>query len=399
MRLRIALVAASLDILGGQGIQARALADHLTADGHHATFIPINPRFPSMVRWMRRYRGVRTVVNASLFAPSLARLRKADIVHVFSASYWSFLLAPLPAIMAARAFGKRVILNYHSGEADDHLTRWGALVHPWLRLVDEIVVPSEYLRDVFARHGYTVRVIRNMIDTSRFQYRERDPLRPRLLSSRNLERHYGVDVILRAFALLKTRYPHATLAVVGRGSQETALRELAASLGVDGISFVGCQQPTEMAALYNWTHIFVNASTIDNQPVSILEAFSSGLPVVSTPTGDIKNMIVSGETGLLVPASDPVALAGAVTQLLQNPVHARSMARRAREEVNRYTWPQVRGVWTTVYERPRTLRLRSDLVVVAEAQRSDIASSRHRPWLPRLAGRLSGARQPIRPRQ
>ena len=55
---------------------------------------------------------------------------------------------------AARALNKRVVLHYHSGEADDHLANWGALVHPWLQLAHDIVVPSEYLRDVFARYGY-----------------------------------------------------------------------------------------------------------------------------------------------------------------------------------------------------------------------------------------------------
>src|SRR5687768_9203085 len=199
----IAIVAASLDILGGQGIQARALAEHLADEGYAVSFVPVNPRFPQALAWVRRLPVIRTVLNALLYAPTLAGLRHADVVHIFSASYWSFLLGPAPAILAARCFGKRVILNYHSGEADDHLTRWGALVHPWLRLVDEIVVPSVYLQGVFGRHGYSARVIPNVIDPSMFAYRERDPLHPQLLSSRNLERHYGVDVILRAFALLK----------------------------------------------------------------------------------------------------------------------------------------------------------------------------------------------------
>ena len=116
--------------------------------------MPINPRFPAPLHGVRRYPGVRTLLNEALYVPSLACLRHVDVVHVFSASYWSFLLAPVPAMLAARSFGKRVILNYHSGEADDHLTHWGPLVHPWLRLVDDIVVPSAYLQDVFARHGY-----------------------------------------------------------------------------------------------------------------------------------------------------------------------------------------------------------------------------------------------------
>src|SRR5207245_11080245 len=103
--------------------------------------------------------------------PTVVALRRADVVHIFSASYWSFVLAPRPAILAARSFRKRVVLHYRSGEAQDHLERWGPLVHPWLRLVDEIVVPGEYLRGVFARYGYRARVIHNVVDTSPFRDR------------------------------------------------------------------------------------------------------------------------------------------------------------------------------------------------------------------------------------
>jgi glycosyltransferase involved in cell wall biosynthesis len=212
-----------------------------------------------------------------------------------------------------------------------------------------VVVPSEYLRQVFAGHGYQVRVIQNVVDALHFSYHERDPLGPHLLSSRNLEPHYGVDVILRAFALIKKAFPDGTLTIAGWGSQEAALRELAASLGVDGVSFVGRQAPPAVAALYDRAHIFVNASTIDNQPVSVLEAFASGLPIVTTPTGDIGNMVSARHTGLLVPPDNPPALAAAVTELLKYPARARWMARCARRQVERYTWRVVRESWARVY--------------------------------------------------
>jgi len=139
---RIAIVAASLDILGGQGVQAASLVESLDADGYAVTFVPINPVFPRGLRWARKIPGLRTMVNQNIYVPSLIRLDAVDVVHVFSASYWSFLLAPVPAMLIGRVLNKRVVLHYHSGEADDHLARWGRLVHPFMRLADVIAVPS-----------------------------------------------------------------------------------------------------------------------------------------------------------------------------------------------------------------------------------------------------------------
>jgi glycosyltransferase involved in cell wall biosynthesis len=349
MRPKIALVVASLEILGGQGIQARALAEGLGKDGYEVDLVPINPSFPRGLRWLRRWPYARTVLNQALFFPSLLRLRRCDVVHVFSASYWSFLLAPVPAILAGRALGKRVVLHYHSGEAADHLARWGRLVHPWLGLADEIVVPSEYLREIFARHGHRARVVPNVVDTSAFRYRERRPLRPRLLSTRNLEPYYRVEDTLRAFALLAARHPGATLTIAGSGSEEGRLRRLARPLREGAVRFVGRVEPGAMPDLCDAADLFINASVVDNQPVSILEAFAAGLPVVSTATGDIPSMIRDGETGLLVPPRDPEALAAAIERLLRDPERAVRMAGRAREAVTRYTWPRVGGQWPVIY--------------------------------------------------
>lgn len=346
---RVAVVAASLDILGGQGVQARSLVDSLGRDGYPVTFLAINPRFPPGMRWLRDIRYARTVTNQLLYQPSLVRLASADVVHVFSASYWSFLLAPVPAMAVARALNKRVIMHYHSGEADDHLSNWGALVHPWLRLAHEIVVPSEYLRTVFARHGYQARVIPNVVDLSRFGYRDRTPLRPRVLSTRNLEPGYRVDVILEAFARFRVQEPAATLIVAGYGSQQSRLCALAAALAGDAIRFVGKVEPEAMPSLYAEADLFVNASVVDNQPVSIIEALAAGLPVVSTPTGDIRFMVKHGETGLLVPPDDPSALADALALLWREPDRALNMARRARQDVVKYTWPAVRDRWAEAY--------------------------------------------------
>jgi glycosyltransferase involved in cell wall biosynthesis len=335
--------------LGGQGVQASMLVHELRDDGYPVMFLPIDPGFPSATRWLRRLPGVRTILNQALYLPSLVGLRRAHVVHVFAASHWSFLIAPVPAMLAAKSLGKRVILHYHSGEAEQHLAQSFRGTRMLMGLADEIVVPSEFLRDVFKRHGYRVLVIPNIVDLSRFRFRERLPLKPRLLSTRNLEPHYGVGMTIRAFSALRSRFPDATLTIAGTGSEEYALRRLAVGLGDVGIRFAGRIEPDDMNRLFDEHDIFVNSSLVDNQPLSILEAFAAGTPVVSTAAGGIPVMVRDGDTGLLLSKRDPGTMADAVATLLENPALARRIARRALETAAEHVWPRVRDRWAAAY--------------------------------------------------
>jgi L-malate glycosyltransferase len=345
---RIAVVAPGPAAIGGQSVQAAALVGALRADGRAIDLVPIDPRFPPGLRWVRRVPVARTLLNQALYLPSLHRVARARTALVFSAAYWSFVLAALPALVAARTFGARAVLVYHSGEADGHLARWRRFLRPWLRGVDRIVVPSEYLGDVFRRHGYDAIVIPNVVDLSAFAYRERVPLRPRLLSARSLEPLYAVDNTLRAFAELRRRRPDAELTVAGDGRERPRLRALAEGLGIGGVRFLGAVAPEAMPRLLDEADVFVNSSTIDNQPVSFLEAFASGAPVVSTAAPGIARMVRDGENGRLVPLGNPSAMADAIEDLLSHPDGSVRLARRAREEVLRHTWPRVRPLWEVV---------------------------------------------------
>ena len=243
-----------------------------------------------------------------------------------------------------------MILNYHSGEADDHLARWGVLVHPWLRLAHEIVVPSEYLRGVFARHGYRARVIPNIVDTSQFRYRERSPLRPRLVSTRNFEPYYALDNTIETFALVREQCPKQRLTLAGYGAEERATPSLwrarwpqGPSTSSEGSSLRTCRlcsmRPTCSSTLLSWTISLYRCSRR-----SRLAFPWSPHPPVTSPT-----WCAMSETGLLVPARDPAAMAKAVMSLLEDPVRAAAIARRARGEVERYAWPHVGPQWAGIY--------------------------------------------------
>lgn len=349
-KLKVAIVAPSLRILGGQAVQADRLLRAWREDPDvDAWLVPVNPELRGPLRAISRIRYARTIANELVYVPLLAReLSKADIVHVFSASYTSFLLAPLPAIAVARALGRPVVLNYRSGEAPDHLNR-SATARAVIARVDRNVVPSSFLMDVFGRFGIDAKVIPNIIDLDRFRYRERDPLRPRLLSTRNLDRLYNVGCTLRAFTIVKSRYPCATLTLVGDGAEGAALRRLAADMHLTGVTFAGRVDPNSIAGFYAENDIYIQSPNIDNMPSSVLEAFASGLPVVSTDVGGVPAILRHGVEGLLVPPDDHAALAGGVLSLLDQPGYARALAARALESCRRCTWEHVRSQWIDAY--------------------------------------------------
>src|SRR5436309_4289734 len=350
--IRVCLVAPSLDILGGQAVQASRLFRSLQDVPSVAVdVLPINPRLPGVFRLLQRVRYLRTVVTSVRYAWTLiTRLAKYDIVHVFSASYFSFLLAPTPALLVGRWYGKRVVLNYRSGEAEDHLRRWGRSVLAILRRADVLVVPSGYLVEVFSRVGLGARVVGNIVDLHQFAFRGRKSLRPIFLSNRNFEVHYNVACVLRAFARIERRRPEARLIVAGDGSQRGALLRLASELGLHNVEFVGRVTPARMPALYDTADVYLNAPDVDNMPASILEAFASGLPVVTTDAGGIPHIVRHDDTGLVVPRGDHEALAAAALRLLDDPVGAYRMTRRAREECRRYAPEVVAADWVRLYQ-------------------------------------------------
>jgi L-malate glycosyltransferase len=322
-------------------------------DGSVAPWIvPIDPLPPAPIDRLLGVKYLRTLVTQLSYWPLLVReLRRADVVHVFAASYTSFLLAPLPAVIVAKLLGKPIVLNYHSGEAPDHLRRSAVARFVLRHVVDANVVPSAFLRNVFRSFEIDAEVVPNVVNLQQFTYRVRDPLQPRLLCTRNMEPLYNLSCVLRAFAKIQTHYPAATLTLVGSGSQDAALRREAAALGVRHVTFVGRVAPSDIHHYYGNADIYVQAPSIDNMPLSLLEAFASGLPVVSTDVGGVPSMLRHGVDGLLVGDNDADALAGQVIQLLADPALARRVAESAYRTLGAYEWSVVRNGWLHAYHR------------------------------------------------
>jgi glycosyltransferase involved in cell wall biosynthesis len=361
-RLRVLIVAPSLDILGGQSRQAVRLMEGLKREPDlEIGFLPHNPRLPGILRKLQSITYVRTVVT-TLYCLMLMfwRVRKYDVIHVFSASYYSYSLTVMPALFISRLYGKKSILNYRSGEAEDHLANWRTAV-PTIRWANEIVVPSGYLVDVFARYGLRARAINNIVELDRFTFRERQPLRPVFLTSRLLEPLYNVACVLRAFAIIQQHYPEARLTIAADGYLRPELESLARDLKLRNAEFIGFVPFEKMPALYDAADIYLSATNIDNMPSSITESMACGLNVVTTDGGGAIPYIMTNEvTGLIVDRDDHQALAAGAIRLLNDNEFALKLVRNAHEASRKFTWPYIRNEWLKLYSelgREKTLLL------------------------------------------
>jgi len=348
--LRVCIVAPSLRYVGGQSAQADLLLRHSENDRDiNISFLAVDPPLPRALAWAERVSGLRTILREPIYFWRLWRgLKGVDVAHIFSASYWSFLLAPAPAWLFGRTRGCKTLINYHSGEARDHLQRFRSARFVLSR-VDRIVVPSRYLVDVFREFGLPAFVVPNIVDVSQFRYRERALLRPHLVCTRGFSRYYSVDVVVRAFAEVKKEYPEAQLDLVGNGPLEGDVRKLVADLNLSGVNFCGVASRQEIGKYYDQADIFINASWLDNMPLSVIEAFAAGTPVVTTSPECMPYLVQHERTGLLSPVGDQKALAANVIRLLRDPALAARLARNAHDESRRYTWEAVRDQWVNTY--------------------------------------------------
>jgi L-malate glycosyltransferase len=344
--IRVLLIAPSLDIVGGQAVQAtRLMACLSTEPGLSMAFQPINPR----IGFLRQIKYVRTFATFFLYLTQMAfRAWRYDILHVFTASYYSYSLWTLPALFFAKLYRKKIILNYRDGQAEDHLRNWPSAL-PTIRMMDRVVSPSAFLVDVFARFHLPVQPIFNIIEMSGFKYRARRRLRPIFLHNRILEPLYNVECTLRAFKLIQARYPEARLTLAHDGPSRPGLEAYAKGLELRNTAFIGRVPHARIADLYDESDIYLTNPNFDCMPGSLLECFASGLPVIATEAGGIPYIAENERTALLIPCDDSEAMAAAAFRLLEDEALVERLTENAFEECKRYGSYAVQKQWAALY--------------------------------------------------
>jgi glycosyltransferase involved in cell wall biosynthesis len=290
----------------------------------------------------------------------LLRTHKYDAVHVF------FSLPTGALLPFLRLRGVPVVVSLRGSDVPGYdlhnrplqwahrlltpLTRW-----IWRR-ADRVVAVCDSLGQLALRTWPDLRytVVPNGVDLTLFH--PADPATPRLSKrircvavARLIERK-GLGDLIRALAMLERG--RFELEIVGGGSDQRVLRDLATRLGVaDEVLFSGPLPRAEVAERYQAADLFTLPSSAEAFGNVFAEALASGLPIVGSTTGGIPDLVDHGSNGLLVPPGDVQALAGAIRYLADDPELRAEMAvrNRARAETT-LEWAQVTRRYLSIYE-------------------------------------------------
>ena len=299
------------------------------------------------------------VAAGMLAAWRLARRRGYDVIHV----HWPLPLAAL-GWAAARAAGAPTVTLFYGVEL-----RWvagGLRALRWflrwaIRRSTEVVAISSYTaNEVMKLVDCPVEVIPYTFElTHAPAAAERAPRQGfEILTVGRLVERKGVVHRVEALALLPAEWS-ARLVGIGEGPEGPRIRARAEALGVaDRVDLRGRQPDDALKAAYASADVFVLPAIVDARGdteglgVVLLEAMNFGVPVIASASGGIVDIVIDGETGLLVPPANDTALAAALGRIAADPALARRLGSEGRHFVRtRFSWEAIVSRWQGVYAR------------------------------------------------
>jgi len=266
---------------------------------------------------------------------SLIRSTAPDLVHLHSRRG-----ADILGGLGARWAGVPVVLTRR---VDNPEPAWAVGVK--YRLFDRVITISDAIRKVLIQQGVDqgrIRCIHSALDPSPFEqpcrrdaFLEEFGLAPddRIvgMAAQFIPRK-GHDVLLQAIPAILRDHPRTRFLLFGRGPLHEEVSRMVVEAGWENtVRLPGFRE--DLPSLLPCMDVLVHPATMEGLGIILLQAAASGLPVVASAAGGIPEAVVHQETGLLVPPSDPGALASAVSSILSDPDRARSMGDRGRQRI------------------------------------------------------------------
>jgi len=329
--------------IGTSEVTRQVLHSQLLTSEFEILFLDVSDRRPLTSLGHFEYRNVVLGLKHAIQFLFLVLLKRPSVVYLgISQGLWGY-LRDLCFILPAVALRRRTVIHLHGSEFDRvhaafpspvrALSRWA------LSRVSAAIVLSDRLRGVFERLVPPDRIhaVPNGIAPFPTPHPPDDGTPPRILWLSNMFARKGIVPFLRSLPRVIGAHPDVRITIAGEWEspqlrdQVMALPEVRQAL--PHLTFAGRVGPCEKPGLLAQHTLFVLPPLEpEGMPVSILEAMSAGIPVVSTAQGAIPDLVREGETGYLVEPT-PEGIASAISRLLSDQSLRKAMGDRARAHV------------------------------------------------------------------
>lgn len=334
-RAPVEVVIAIPDRVAGKSAYEGLVPEHGAADSHDMRIEKLSfddVRVSSVLtRWCARMGMNRFFVRIAYIRSLVRRLSRATILHLVHPSHVSGRGWPILLILIGRFFGRKVILDYASPLTLSRLAGRSILVRKIWRLCDLVLVPSKYQEQLVDMLGGKARYQNPRFIPSEVTARVVTKIQPRLVVAADLEPEHNVASAVRAYKLVKQKYPRTEMVIVGSGSQRRALEHLAGGEKGVGVSFAGELGRTERRRLFETSEVYVNCSMVNFLSGATLEALAHGLPVLTTPLGGGLGMFRDHDNVIQLSYSNSVALAERIIELVEDSKLVERLSKRSRE--------------------------------------------------------------------
>ncbi len=247
--------------------------------------------------------------------------------------------------------GKPYILSLHGGALPEFSRSRAERVRGLLRGAAFVTVPSTYLLTQMKPYREDLTLLPNGLDLLAYRFRPRRP-QPRLVWLRAFHQLYNPGMAIRVLHRLKKEVPSLSLTMTGGDKGDFSLQSVIADAERLDVQYLltmqGAVKKEDVPAVLDGGDIFLNTSSVDNTPVSVLEAMASGLNIVSTDVGGLPFLLTSGKEAFLVPSDDDAAMANAVRRLLADQELAQKMQAASRTKVEEFAWEVVLPKWCSL---------------------------------------------------
>ncbi|TQI71516.1 glycosyltransferase involved in cell wall biosynthesis [Gramella sp. Hel_I_59] len=238
----------------------------------------------------------------------------------------------------------------HGGNLPERLERSKSFSESLFGSSKVNIAPSMFLKDAFEKHGFqNTKVIPNAIKTSNYPFKRRESFQPKLLWVRRFQERYNPIMAIEVLKIISEKYPQASLCMVGPekdGTMKTC-KKLAEKYDLD-VRFTGKLKKKYWSSLSQHYDFFINTTTVDNTPISVIEAMSLGLVVVSTNVGGMPQLIDHSMDGILVQDRSAQQMAVAIQDIVENPEVGVLLCKNAKSKVDEFDWSCVRDDWNQV---------------------------------------------------